>query len=67
MTERKFLTIKEIVDCNEYPFTMGQMRLYLSLRQQNGLVEACIKIGKRVLINKDKFDKWLEKQYEKKK
>lgn len=61
MNDYQYLTVKQITDCNQYPFTVGQMRHYLIMRHRNGLDAAIRKIGKRLYL-KDLFEAWIESQ-----
>lgn len=56
----KYLTVDQVVNSSAYPFTYGQMRHYLMYRHRNGLEKAVRKIGRRIFINIDAFDKWIE-------
>jgi len=64
MNETQYLTIRQIADCDSYPFTLGQIRHYLLKRHKNGLQEAVFKIGKRLYLRKDLFENWIEEQQE---
>jgi hypothetical protein len=51
--------------CKEHPvFTPGGIRWLLFHRQQNGLNDAgaVIKLGRKVLIDIDRFFQWIENQ-----
>lgn len=56
----KYITIKQLLELEEYPFSRGQLRNFLLQRNENGLASAIRKIGKRLYIRKDLFDLWLE-------
>jgi hypothetical protein len=62
MTNFEYLSIQQIADCKQYPFTLGQMRHYLIMRHRNGLEMAVRKIGKRLFLRKDLFEIWIESQ-----
>lgn len=62
MNDYQYLTIKQVSDSAQYPFTLGQMRHYLIMRHRNGLEAAIRKIGKRLYLRKDLFDAWIESQ-----
>jgi hypothetical protein len=62
MSDFQYLTIKQITDSDQYPFTLGQMRHYLMLRHRNGLDVATRKIGKRLYLRKDLWEGWIESQ-----
>jgi len=65
MSEYQYLSIKQIAERDQYPFTLGQMRHYLILRHRNGLESAVRKIGKRLYLRKDLFETWIEEQGQK--
>lgn len=58
----RYLSIKQVADSNRYPFTIGQMRHFLMMRHRNKLNGAVIKIGKRLYLRTDLFEKWIESQ-----
>lgn len=58
----KYLSAKQIVASDHYPFSMGQLRHYLMHRHKNGLDSAVRKIGKRLFLRQDLFNAWIEKQ-----
>lgn len=60
MTELKYMTIKQIVTCGKYPFTLGQLRSLLLNKERNGIDVCLRKIGKRLYIRTDLFDQWIE-------
>jgi hypothetical protein len=62
MSEYQYLTIKQIAEGNNYPFTLGQIRHYLIMRHKNQLHKAVRKIGKRLYLRKDLFEEWIENQ-----
>lgn len=62
MSDYQYLSIKQIADSNQYPFSLGQIRHYLIMRHKNGLDAAIRKIGKRLYLRKDLFDTWIESQ-----
>lgn len=62
MSDYQYLSIKQIADSNQYPFSLGQIRHYLIMRHKNGLDTAIRKIGKRLYLRKDLFDAWIESQ-----
>lgn len=57
---RRYLTVKQIVKGDHYPFSFGQMRSHLLHRKKNGLDKAIRRIGKRLYIRTDLFDKWID-------
>lgn len=62
MSTQTYLSINDIVASNRYPFTLGQIRHYLSLRHRNGLEIAVRKIGKRLYLRQDLWEGWIENQ-----
>lgn len=48
----------------QYPFSESALRNLLHHRKQNGLAGAVVKIGRRIYINKNEFDQWLNNQKE---
>ena len=49
--------------CQEHAaFTIGGLRWLLFHRETNGLNKAVVKIGRRVLIDEDKFFEWVMQQ-----
>lgn len=64
MEDYHYMTIKQIVDSKQYPFTLGQMRSFLSLRDTNGLKKSVRHIGRCIYIRKDLFEEWIESQIE---
>lgn len=55
-----YKTIQDIASDKNYPFTLGQLRSFVLNREENGLDKAIRKIGKRLYIRIDLFDKWIE-------
>lgn len=62
MSDYQYLSIKQIAESNQYPFSHGQIRHFLTLRHKNGLDAAIRKIGKRLYLRKDLFEAWIESQ-----
>jgi hypothetical protein len=60
-TTRRLFTVSQFIE--RHPWcTKGGMRHFLFYRESNGLDKAILKIGKRLLIDEDKFFEWLEQQ-----
>ena len=58
---RALATVKQF--CQHYPaFTPGSLRWLLFHRQENGLQRAVVRVGRRILIDEDKFFTWLDEQ-----
>lgn len=62
MDHNKYLSIKDIIEGDEYPFTIGQVRHFLMRRHKSGLQNAIRKIGKRLYLRQDLFEQWIESQ-----
>lgn len=62
MSDYQYLTIKQIAESDQYPFSLGQVRHFLTMRHKNGLDAAIRKIGKRLYLRKDLFETWIESQ-----
>jgi hypothetical protein len=62
MTDHDYWSPKQVVSSQHYSFSMGQLRYFLLYRHKNGLEKAVRKIGKRLLIRTDLFEKWIELQ-----
>ena len=62
MGNNQLVDINWIVECDQYPFSLGQLRHMLLMRHKNGLQKACRKIGKRLYLRRDLFDLWIESQ-----
>lgn len=64
MDNIQYLTTQQIAESDCYPFSLGQIRHYLLMRHRNGLNQAVRKIGKRLYLRRDLFDRWIEEQKE---
>lgn len=54
-----FLTVKQLV--SKYPWlTLGGVRHFLFFSKQNGLHTAIKRMGRKVLIDEDRFFNWIE-------
>ena len=62
----KYVTLKDVVNDDKYPFTKGQLHYLLLNRKTNGLASSVRKIGKRIYLRDDLFLKWIESFSEKK-
>ena len=61
--QRRLATVVEF--CMKYPaFPIGGLRWLLFHREQNGLDQAVIKLGRKILIDEEKFFEWLDSQNE---
>jgi len=58
---RRLLSVTQF--CEQNPaFSHGGLRWLLFHRQQNGLDRAVVRVGRRVLIDVDKFFTWVDEQ-----
>jgi len=57
---KKYMTIDDLVNCDKYPFTKGQIRNFIQKRKLNGLLTSILKIGRRVYIDEELFEKWIK-------
>ena len=58
---RTLCTVKQF--CSQNPaFTQGGVRWLLFNREQNGLDNAVLKLGRRIFIDVDAFFAWLDEQ-----
>lgn len=66
MTENKrdesYCTIKQIANDPTFCFTVPMLRYYVLHAHRNGLSKAIRRVGRKVLIRRDQFIEWLEKQ-----
>lgn len=66
MTENKrdesYCTIKQIANDPNFCFTVSMLRYYVLHAHRNGLSKAIRRVGRKVLIRRDQFIEWLEKQ-----
>ena len=62
----EYWKLKQIEQSSRYPFTKGQLDYFMLNRHKNGLSKSIRKIGKRLYVRMDFFDKWIESQTSKK-
>ena len=60
--EYKYCTVNQIASDPTFCFTIPMLRYYILHAHKNGLATALRRIGKKVLIRRDLFVAWLEKQ-----
>lgn len=60
--EHKYCTVNQIATDPAFCFTIPMLRYYILHAHRNGLSQALRRIGKKVLIRRDLFVAWLEKQ-----
>ena len=57
-----YCTVKQIANDPSFCFTVPMLRYYVLHAHKNGLAKALRKIGRKILIRRDLFIEWLEKQ-----
>jgi len=57
--KRKLATVKELLDANPY-MTNGWLRQQLFHRETNGLDACVLQMGRKLLIDVDEFEQWME-------
>ena len=62
MTDHTYCTVKQIASDPTFCFTVPMLRYYILHAHRNGLGPAIRRIGKKVLIRRDLFILWIEKQ-----
>ncbi len=61
LAPRRLHTVRQF--CQAHPaFTPGSLRWLLFHRQTNGLERAVVHIGRRLLIDEDRFFAWVDEQ-----
>ncbi|MCC5832508.1 MAG: hypothetical protein JJU12_05640 [Chlamydiales bacterium] len=63
--DEKYCTIKQIADDPTFCFTVPMLRYYVLHAHKNGLDPALRRIGRKVLVRRDLFIEWIEKQTQK--
>ena len=61
-TQHVYCTVKQIASDPIFCFTVPMLRYYVLHADRNGLSTAIRRIGKKVLIRRDLFITWIEKQ-----
>lgn len=56
------MTVRQIADDPMFCFTVPMLRYYVLHARKNGLAPALRRLGKKVLIRRDLFIDWIEKQ-----
>jgi hypothetical protein len=57
-----YRSVKAIANDPKYPFSEAMLRHYLLHRHKNGLESAVRRIGKRIFVRMDLFERWIEDQ-----
>ena len=60
MLSSKLITVQELAESPENPFTAGQIRWWIFRETLNGFDSVVVRVGKRVYIDHDAFERWLE-------
>lgn len=55
-------TISELAKQHPTILSIPTLRWQLRHREQNGLAECCVQIGKKLLISKSRYERWLGTQ-----
>jgi hypothetical protein len=65
MTEMNYLTVKQFAE-KHIAFSESSLRFLIFNEKNNGLADSKViaRVGKRVLINEERFFNWLEHQNE---
>jgi len=58
----KYCTVKQIASDPSFCFTVPMLRYYILHAHKNGLAPAIRRLGKKLVIRKDLFIDWIEKQ-----
>lgn len=58
--KRTLRTVKAF--CDGTPFSESQLRWWIFNAESNGLAPAIVRIGRRVYIDVDQFDAWIDRQ-----
>ena len=59
---RKLRTIKQLSAESGGSFSEGSLRWLVFNAQENGLNSALVRVGRRVLVDMDRFNEWLSNQ-----
>ena len=60
---RRLHTVEQF--CQKHPaFTPGGVRWMLFNREANGLAKAIVRVGRRILIDEERFFDWIDEQNE---
>jgi hypothetical protein len=61
-SDESYCTVKQIASDPTFCFTVPMLRYYILYAHRNGLAKALRKVGRKVLIRRDLFIDWIEKQ-----
>ena len=57
-----YMTVRQIANDSSFCFTVPMLRYYVLHTHKNGLMPALRRIGKKILIRRDLFIDWIEKE-----
>ncbi len=57
-----YVTVQQIANDPAFCFTVPMLRYYINQAHRTGLKSAIRRIGKKILIRRDLFIDWIEKQ-----
>lgn len=57
---RAFVTVNQLAEIPEIPFTVGAIRMQIARAEQNGLAPHIRRVGRRVLINLPGYFAWID-------
>lgn len=60
--DSRYMTVKQIAEDPSFCFTVPMLRYYILHAHSNGLTPVLRRIGRKILIRRDLFINWLEKQ-----
>lgn len=58
-------SVEQLADAYPHLLTVAALRWQLRHRASNGLSTACVRVGKRLMIDKDRYEDWLTARGEK--
>jgi len=58
----RYCTVRQIADDPSFCFNLSMLRYYILHAHKNGLAKAIRRVGRKILIRRDLFIEWLEKQ-----
>ena len=58
----EFDTVDELVERHPDKFTRNQLMWILRNREENGLSDAVVKLGKRIYVHRPRFTRWFANQ-----
>ena len=62
MLSSKLVTIRQLAESPDNPFTAGQFRWWVFQEDFNGFKDVIVRIGRRVYIDVEALDRWIEGQ-----